>query len=347
MKPRFAIYALVLVVVILAVVFRHRPVQSPTNVEQPQETVQSTNAPVTDASAASQGTPTVTPTVVSSPAMPKQADPNGIRSPEGFQQYVEGHNVPIDFHGQVIDQDSNALSGVDIKVVVRHWTMPDPAVLLAGTKELRLERVTGADGRFDINGETGDAFDLESIQKDGYEAELTKRGFGSSGGSFNQPVVFKMWNTNIHEQLITGEKKFQIVPDGRPYVIDLSKGTIAESGAGDLKAWVKRPESVTYGQRYDWSCEVDAINGGLLEEPLGTAMYLAPTGGYVSSFQFEQKVGSGWGDSTGAKRFYVTLNNGHEYGSIAIELYAYYNNQTPGLIRLSYAINPSGSRILR
>ena len=129
--------------------------------------------------------------------------------------------------------------------------------------------------------------------------------------------------------------------------IEIPMSGVLESGAGDLKVWVKRPEQITFGQRYDWSCEVDAINGGLLEQPLGTAMYSAPTDGYVSSFQFEQKVGSGWGDSTGERHFYITLNNGQEYGRISIELCAYYNKQIPGMIRLSYAINPSGSRILR
>lgn len=76
-------------------------------------------------------------------------------------------------------------------------------------------------------------------------------------------------------------------------------------------------------------------------------MYLAPTNNYTQSFKFEQKIGSGWGDTTGAKRFFVILNNGKVYGRITIELYAYYNEHNPGLVRLSYAINPSGSRILR
>jgi len=35
-----------------------------------------------------------------------------------------------------------------------------------------------------------------------------------------------MWSTNVHEQLITGGKSFHIEPDGRPYVIDLAKGTL-------------------------------------------------------------------------------------------------------------------------
>ena len=81
-----------------------------------------------------------------------------------------------------------------------------------------------------------------------------------------------MWNTNIHEQLITGHKSFDIVPDGRPCVIDLAKGTIAESGAGGLRAWIKCPAQMADGQMYDWSCEVDAISGGLLEQPQSAAM---------------------------------------------------------------------------
>jgi hypothetical protein len=159
-----------------------------------------------------------------------------------------------------------------------------------------------------------------------------------------------MWNTNIHEQLITGEKKFQIVPDGRPYVIDLTKGTVAESGNGDLKVWVKRPQQITYGKRYDWSCEVDASNSGeLLRETNATeSMYQAPAEGYTNSFAYEEPAtANGWGDTTGAQRFYVRLRDGQEYGRISIELEAYYNDHIPGLVRLSYAINPSGSRILR
>ena len=45
--------------------------------------------------------------------------------------------------------------------------------------------------------------------------------------------------------------------------------------------------------------------------------------------------------------FYLLLRNGREYGRMSINLFAPYGRLHPGLIRLSYAINPSGSRILR
>jgi hypothetical protein len=281
---------------------------------------------------------------------PKPAAINGVGTAEVVERFVEAKNVPVEFYGLVIDQDSNSLTGVNVKGSIQQLTTPNPEGMELGETNIPFERITGTDGRFEINGLNGESLDLASIQKGGYEAEPTKHGFGSSSGSYEQPMLFKMWSTNIHEQLITGEKKFQIVPDGRPYVIDLVKGTIAESGDGNLKVWVKRPDPIIYGKRYDWSCEVDTINsGGLLQEAdAGASMYQAPADGYTASFSYNENASAdGWGDTTGAQRFYVRLKNGQEYGRISIELEAYYNSQIPSLIQISYAINPSGSRILR
>lgn len=262
-----------------------------------------------------------------------------------MQYELKKQNVPVRFYGRVIDQDSNGLARVKIKVSVRHWGM----TLSTLSTTMHLGTETDIDGRFFIHGATGDAFDVDSIQKDAYELEPnTQRSYGAVGGSLTNPVIFKMWRTNIHEQLITGQKSFHIVPDGRPYMIDLAKGTIAEQGAGDLKLWIKRPEQVAPGQKYDWSSEVDVINGGLLEETnVTSSMYLAPQAGYAPNFQCEQQIIGRQSASTGTRRFYVKLDNGHEYGRITIELIAPYNDRVPGMVHLDYAINPFGSPILR
>ena len=278
-----------------------------------------------------------------------------------MKQDVEGKNVAVHFYGMVIDQDSNALAGVSVSLSVRHNVYVTPgsleAMKYAAFSHDELQKVlspsiqvtTDAGGRFqwDDAGVTGDVLGVGAITKDSYEAEPGQYSCGAGSGNYDNPVIFKMWSTNIHEQLIAGEKKFPIVSDGRPYVIDLAKGTIAESGAGDLKVWVKYPSQVTRGQLYDWSSEVDVINGGLLEEPLGSVMYSAPTDGYVPSFQLRQQIKGGQSGETGSRQFYIRLNNGQEYGRITIDLYAPYNDQYPGMVRLSYAINPSGSRSLR
>lgn len=255
-------------------------------------------------------------------------------------------NVRVAYYGRVIDQNGSPIPDVKIGATVRHWYEPDFFAFALGARFVHLTTKTDSDGRFKLHGASGDVIGLD-FQKQKYELEPGRYSFSPASGSFDSPVAFRMWPTNIHEHLITGEIKSRIVPDGRTYIIDIIKGTIAEGGEGDLKVWVKRPAQITYGKRYDWSCGMDVINGGLLAEAdANSAMYSAPADGYTPSFQFEQKIGSGWGDTTGLRRFFVILNNGQEYGRITIELMAYYNDKIPAMIRLSYVINPSGSRVL-
>jgi hypothetical protein len=261
------------------------------------------------------------------------------------------YETPIMFYGRVIDQDSNSLPGVKINasILYEHMFMPTPSGDSPITNNLiHPQRETDLDGRFEITDGKGRNVTIESIQKDGFEFESgLPKTFGAVGGSFENPVVFKMWSTNVHEHLISGDKSFDIVPDGRPYFINLTDDTISESGEGDLKIWIQYTNQPVRGQLYNWSAEIDVINGGLLEEPLGSSMYEAPTDGYVPSFQLKGQIKGGQRGDTGERQFYLMLKNGREYGQMSIGLYAPFNDQTPGLIRLSYAINPSGSRILR
>jgi hypothetical protein len=261
-------------------------------------------------------------------------------------QYIESRNAPISFFGKVVDQDGNPLPEARIQGQVIHVIVALPADGGGQDQIIPVETKTDANGSFQVRGMTGRGFGIASILKDGYEVENLRSGWTTSPGSIENPVIFKMWSTNIHEQLIVGKKSFEIVPDGKPYFIDLSKGEISQTEGGDLKVWVKRPEPIT-SRRYDWSCEMDVLNGGL-EPSDSNSMFLAPAEGYAQTvFQFEQKIGSGWGDTTGPKKFYAKLRNGQIYGKISIEILAHYNNQIPAMIRLSYTINPSGSRILR
>ena len=261
-----------------------------------------------------------------------------------LQHSLSDKNSPIDFYGQVIDQQGNPIGGVTIKVYVRHWELTMDAM----SRPIRMTKVTDANGRFDIHGPTGDGIDIELIEKARFDLEPSQRSFGPSGGRTEIPIMFRMWSANTHERLIVGEKSFHIIPDGRMNFLNLTNGTIAASGEGDFKIWVRRPAEISSGQRYEWSCGIEGNTGGLLlEVDANAAMYTAPAEGYEPSFIFEQKVGSGWGDSTGRKRFYVRLKNGKMYGRLCIELFAYYNDRTPGLVRVDYAVNPSGSPILR
>lgn len=112
-------------------------------------------------------------------------------------------------------------------------------------------------------------------------------------------------------------------------------------------AWIKRPDKVGWRERYAWSCELAAPGGGLQESD-SQAMFTAPEAEYTNAFAFQESPGiGGWSDGFERKRFYIRLRRGRIYGCMSVDLYADYGGKQPALIRLSYAVNPSGSRLLR
>ena len=347
MRPRFVAVILILMLAALVAIFWLRPGQQHAPVQIPAESLTGfSNAPTSEAQNVATPQPRVNPIVTGTAAL-SSSDPQ--KRQDDFRQTIENKNTPITFYGQVIDQDSNGVPAAQVKTVVREWYVFPPETLNAEAKEIHLDQMTDASGRFQIIGMSGDSVFLESIIKDGYELEPGQHNYGPTGSSLENPLVFKMWQINIHEQMITGEKKFKIVPDGRWYFIDLENGSISESASGDLKVWIKRPDPIAEGSKYAWSSGIEAIGGGLSQElDPNSSMYIAPTENYLPSFSYDEAATSdGWGDTTGAERFYVKLNGGQNYGRISIELEAYYNNQTPAMIRIQYAVNTTGSRILR
>ena len=125
---------------IVAVLLWRRPVQSPTGRERPQATVQSTNTLTLTAN----NTPVVTPKAAPLSSVNKSSGVIGTDAErlEKLKEIVESKNVPVDFFGLVIDQDSNPIPGVTIKSGVRHWTMPDPNAEVVGADEIPLEATT-------------------------------------------------------------------------------------------------------------------------------------------------------------------------------------------------------------
>jgi hypothetical protein len=285
-----------------------------------------------------------------------------LRRPEVVAALNEGHNVPVAFYGQVVDSDGNGLANAAIHLHVKEEHIepfPEPPT---GTNT-HLQRQTGADGRFEVNGLIGHSVMIEGYMKEGYEPDVTLQHYGdypAQSGSFTEPIIFRMWNTNIpHEQLITGDKWFPLIPDGRRYGVDLTNNSISEGVAGDLVVWIKRPASPAPGERFAWSCELLVNGGGLQEEMRPWAMYLAPADGYTNvfachqgaaknPFAYPQEAGSeGWSGQIYGKRFYIKLRNGQMYGQITLNLLAGPGREGPSLIGLKYAVNPSGSRLLR
>lgn len=343
MRLRFLLIISVFVLIILVIIYKYHPAKF--------------NAPVREALTNTQEVKKTTtavahivnssPSIVSAPTVSGIYNSNNTIGPEVA---IEAHNVSVNFWGKVVDQDDAPLSGVRVVMHIREAAY-SPGIGLQ-TLYPKKETQTDSAGLFQWIGEKGDVLSVEKLEKDGYDLEPSAaRNFGYNTAqrfvsSPNMPVVFKMWRTNIHEQLIAADRKFQIVPDGRPYFVNLTDGSISETDSGDLKIWVLE-KSLINGM-YDWSCEIDAVNGGLLEETdTHSSMFYAPVDGYAPSFGVQQQFKGDPRGEIGDRRFYLQLRDRKEYGKMTINLYAPFNNQIPGMIRLSYVINPSGSRILR
>lgn len=274
---------------------------------------------------------------------------------EKLQGAVEAMNVPVVFFGKVVDQDNAPLAGVKVRTSVRSWHViatPDGDATFAIH-----EAVSGSDGSFQIDGGRGNALTIEAAEKEGYEPEpKSLQGFGYTTSDPlrpdpNNPVVLRMWKSEAKAALVTGNKRYSLVPDGRTYTIDLLTGAIVESDTaeGDLRVSIRRPANAAWGQRYDWSLDVQSVNGGLAEETdAGSAMFRAPEGGYTNHWQLDAAAADEtWSYGTGQKRFYLKSRGGKNYSRIEIDAYAYYLQNKQGRFNIIWAVNPAGERLLR
>jgi hypothetical protein len=192
--------------------------------------------------------------------------------PAMAERAISAGNVPIRFWGRIIDQAGQPLAGVNIRSHTRQWHSGAPGQI--GSTHPKHNRVSDGDGRFEIDGGVGDALTIDSMQKEGYEVEpgaLRSFGFNLSTNvvvSRDQPVVFRMWQKGKHERLVSADKSFHLVPDGRTYTLNVEQGTFIESGdaEGDLRFSIVRPSGVKLGDRYDWTGFIRVVGGGMVEE---------------------------------------------------------------------------------
>jgi hypothetical protein len=250
----------------------------------------------------------------------------------------------IEFYGKVIDQDGNALAGVDVtgRTGSKVGFMQDETRSYA-TK-------TDANGFFAFSGFNGDGLVID-LKKEGYN-------FGSSNRQFlyslidpdhkrflpdkDNPVVFQMWKRSGAEPMIHyfGADLGRIKLNQMPIRIDLENGKIVKLG-GDMIVDVKWENDHTTGYDFNWSVTLELPEGGILEGE-SDIRFMAPLEGYKSKLEYKF-----WAKAQSDLRrtFYVKSKNGQDYSRIHLSV----ANQ-PGAaavdLTLSTWLNPSGSRNL-
>lgn len=347
MKLRFSIFVAILVLVILAVVFWRRPVKQAAMSESMPATEQLTNVPVSTANVssnppASVGLPTnLEPTIqqITNPTNYDTREPRELR----LQQIIEGENVPINFWGQVVDQDDQPVPNVRIVMIARHpeYVVPESVT----STNLTMEMLTDAGGRFEWTGGTGDLLSIESVVKDGYLLSLkAPRNFAPSSGNYENPVIIKMWKESSKESLISGSHVFGI-DSGKVYTLDLISGRKIEGEAGgDLKVIITRPPDAQPRDKYQWSFSIEAVQGGLIESD-DEFMFLAPQSGYQPTFAMQLDPSNPTWSIEVPKQFFIRTRDGRIYGRIQVNIYSIYNVHSA--IEINYTINPNSSRNLQ
>jgi hypothetical protein len=285
---------------------------------------------------------------IASPSMNPAPTINDRQKTNAILQYMESQNKPIEFYGQVVDQDENPISDAEIKVKVRHWDVKFPAPFGDEVRMIPVEMATDLGGRFEIHDVTGDVFDVESIRKDGYTlSPKTPNGFGPSTGSFQNPVIIKMWKLGESQQLISHRlTRIGILVDGQPVQFELFGGKKVSSGGQLIMRLKREPQILPPGNaRYDWNLELEIPRGGLAVNN-DEFMYQAPEDGYHETFQFDMpKDAENWTTALD-QQFYIQLENEKYFGSLFVHLSTIHNTPPLG-INLDIVINPNGSRNLQ
>jgi hypothetical protein len=254
-----------------------------------------------------------------------------------------------DFYGKLIDQYGQPIAGVDAtaQIVRAFECKPEERKMFHIPTNDVYKTQSDASGLFHFVGLRGWKLDI-TVGKKGYIlSSKNPHGFGGSGLSLDQPVIFKMWKPGEPQQLVShGLSRIGIPVDGQPVQFDLFNGKKVASG-GQLIVRLKRDPQILppRNPRYDWSLELEIPNGGLVANS-DEFMYQASENGYQESYKFDMpKDTTNWTTALN-QQFYIQLENRKHFGSLVVRLSTIHDTPPLGL-NLDIVINSNDSRSLQ
>ena len=294
----------------------------------PQHEVQ-TNTPAPSVAATSANIPT-------SPARDKKEQMR-----EGLATF---NDVPIVFYGKLEDQFGSPVVGAEIAGAIRIYNGSQSTVQKVVT-------VSDANGLFRLKGEHGESLGMMP-RKDGYALASTSTEFKYSylydqrhDPDSNNPVVIKMWKLQGAEPLVGIDQHYKLPVTGAPVSFDLLAGKIVPTG-GDLRITVNRsPGVVSQRNPQDWSVQVEAVDGGLIETSVEDARvaYAAPDNGYQASDTMEVSTNNHW-SNLAQQMFFMSSRNGQVFSKIFLSFGINANPDDPMSVTVRGVANANGSR---
>ena len=264
-----------------------------------------------------------------------------------------GLNVPVEFHGRVVDQFDQPVSGVRVTASYNQWTAPGLVAMSPG--RATSEYSSDVQGRFAVNDIKAASMTIE-LSKAGYElAPHSKLTFMfEPGAQFRflpnptNPVVYQMWKRQEAAELKSFYCRSMIPSDGQSIWVGEGheKFSNVELTNAILKLSVKRERRIETPEDqspYTWGFEINMLGGGiqLTSDPF---LFLAPETSYLPMFSASHKAGdSGWVREQKIIFYFKTSANQYGHGEAFISNWM---NQDGIYCEMSLAWNPDGSRNL-
>jgi hypothetical protein len=255
----------------------------------------------------------------------------------------EMFKTPIEFYGRVVDENKNPVAGADISFSWNKLTVSHQ--FETGQSNAK----TDENGLFSLEGQNGEGLDVRVSKSGYYTAKSNTMSFRYSQLSGmpiyvpdrNNPVIFFLVKKGSGVSLVTSKNgmgdDFSILVsrDGTPLKVDLLHRM---TGEGPLEITQTKPDPKLMNQATEWSFQMAIPDGGFVEYHDQDFPVEAPDTNYQSTVQFDfQKSQTNWTETI-AKDFYIRFSNPPLYGRLHVE------TSIGGGVRLTYAINPDGSR---
>ncbi len=266
---------------------------------------------------------------------------------------VRGANAPIHFFGLCLDQDGKPLAGVKIKLGVRQWKGFSPIDLRG--EEHKFERISDANGRFELSGTIGDVAGIDEAFKAGYTwipGGTVSRNFyrpRESLPSLAEPVVLQFWKKLPAQPMFAAAPPLRqkVRCDGTPSLYDLKSGLVAAQRTdATVQFLMERDPQVLNAsttKRPSWSLTVE-IPGGAVQLASTNMPFVAPAEGYLGRAVFGfDAADAGWSPRTNTTIYYRTGTG--MYGRLEFDITATTDGSVAALNWNSF-LNPSGSRVL-
>ncbi len=259
---------------------------------------------------------------------------------------AEFNDEDVVLYGKVIDQFGSPVANATVtgSVQVNNGSR-------VGADKIAL--TTDANGMFTVSGYKGKALGIY-VTKAGYVMATTNTRFIYSllwseaeryNPDPNNPAVIKMWKLQGAEPLTGIDQRYKFHFTDAPINVDLLAGKIVPTG-GDIKITMSRtPGEVSERTLQDWSVQVEAVDGGLIEATEDTRfVYELPDGGYQPAYTYTMSTNTHSWQGALNQMFYLRTRNGQMFSKLNFGVSI---NQKPDdyvWVELHGELNPKGSR---